>query len=93
MVGQNKNYKNDYSFNCLGITLSFPRPLIHSLHLVQTKEASKLMLSVSEKLSDKGFFRKLNSISSAANAIANDVMYYNFCWADVKKQPLNLNDQ
>ena len=34
----------------------------------------QLMLLVSEKLSDKGFFRRLNSISSAADTIARDVM-------------------
>ena len=44
------------------------------------------MLLMSEKLSDKGFFRRLNSISSAADALANDVMYHNLCWADAKKE-------
>ena len=44
------------------------------------------MLSVSEKSSDKGFSRGFNIISSAAYAIANDVMYHNLCWADAKKK-------
>ena len=40
--------KNDYNFNCHHfLVLS----LIHSLHLIQTKQTDKLMLSVSEKLS------------------------------------------
>ena len=51
------------------------------------------MLSVFEKCSDKGFFRRPNSISSAANAILKGVTYHNSCWADAEKQPLNLNDQ
>ena len=51
------------------------------LHLAQTKEISKLMFSVPEKLSGKGFFRRRNSISSASDAIANDVICHNLCWA------------
>ena len=39
------------------------------------------------KLSDKGFFRRLNT--SPANTTGNDEM----SWANAKKQPLNLNDQ
>lgn len=39
------------------------------------------------KLSDKGFFRRLNT--SPPNTTGNDVM----SWANAKKQPLNLNDQ
>ena len=39
------------------------------------------------KLSDKGFFRRLNT--SPTNTTGNDVM----SWANAKKQPLNLNDQ
>ena len=48
------------------------------LHLAHTKEkeTGKSMLSVSEKFSYKGFFRRLNSISSAAD-IANDIIYHN----------------
>ena len=53
----------------------------------------QLMLLVSEKLSDKGFFRRLNSISSAADAIASDVMYHNLCWADAKKKATPKSEQ
>ena len=63
------------------------------MHVVQTKETGKLMLLVSEKLSDKGFFRRLNSISSAADALANDVMYHNLCWADAKKKATLKSEQ
>ena len=63
------------------------------MHLEQTKETGKLMLSVSKKLSDKGFFRRLNSISSAADAIASDVMYHNLCWADAKKKATPKSEQ
>ena len=37
-----------------------------------------------KKRSDKGFFPRFNIISSVADAIENDIMYYNLCWADVK---------
>ena len=63
------------------------------LHLVQTKETGKLMLSVSEKLSIQGFFRRLNSISSATNVIVNDVMYHNLCWADTKRKETPKSEQ
>ena len=43
------------------------------LHLVQTKETGSLMLTVSEILLDKSFFRRLNNITSASDAVANDV--------------------
>ena len=41
---------------------------------------------MSEKRSDKGFFRSFNIITSAADAFGNDVMYHNLCWADAKKK-------
>ena len=56
------------------------------LHRVQTKTTGNSMLEVSEKLSEKSFFRRLNSISTASDANANDVMYHNICWADAKKK-------
>ena len=52
------------------------------LHQVETKETGKLMLSVSGKLSDKSF----HTISSPEDAIANDVLYHNLCWANAKKK-------
>ena len=56
------------------------------VHSVQAKETGSLMLTVSEKLMDKSFFRRLNNITSASDAVANDVMYHNLCWADAKKK-------
>ena len=41
---------------------------------------------MSKKSSEKGFFPRFIIISSAADAIANDVMYHNLCWADAKKK-------
>ena len=45
------------------------------------------MLSVSQKRSNKGvFFWRFDSISSAADAITNNLMYHNLCWKDAKKK-------
>ena len=41
----------------------------------------KPMLEASKKLEDKGFFRRLNHITSAGDGIVNDVAYHNNCWA------------
>ena len=41
---------------------------------------------MSKKSSEKGFFPRFIIVSSAADAIANDVMYHNLCWADAKKK-------
>ena len=56
------------------------------LHKVETKETGDLMLSVASKLYDKSFFRRLNTISTASDVIANDVLYHNLCWANAKKR-------
>ena len=58
------------------------------LHLVQTKNTGKLMLEVAEKSTDKSFYRRLNTICSASDAIANDVLYHNPCWSGVKQKVL-----
>ena len=57
-----------------------------------TKETGELLLQVSEKLSDKGFFRSLNRISSAADT-ANDVMYHNLYWAETKKRAIPKSER
>ena len=56
------------------------------LHQVETKETGKLMLSISGKLSDKSFDRRLNTMPSPEDAIANDVLYHNLYWANAKKK-------
>ena len=43
------------------------------------------MLSVAQKLSNKGFYRHLNTISAANNVPANDVTYHNSCWVNAKR--------
>ena len=44
------------------------------------------MLSRAQKLSNKGFCRRLNTISAANNAPANDVMYHKTCWVNAKRE-------
>ena len=56
------------------------------LHKVETKENSQKMLQVSQKLPDKGMYRRLNSPVCPGDAIANDLLYHNLCWATVKKK-------
>ena len=46
------------------------------------------MLKASKKLEDKGFFRRLNRITSAGDGIANDVVYHSNCWARVRSKVL-----
>ena len=49
------------------------------LHCIQTLQMGDKMLSVVQKLSNKGFYRRLNVISAANDAPADDVMYRNTC--------------
>ena len=51
------------------------------------------MLKVSEKLPDKSLFRRLNSIASAKDAVVNDVLYHNLCWASIKQKALNKREK
>ena len=44
------------------------------------------MLSRAQKLSNKGFCGRLNTISAANNALANDVMYHKTCWVNAKRE-------
>ena len=44
------------------------------------------MLSVAQKLSNKGFYRRLNVISAVNDAPANDVMYHSTCWVLLKEK-------
>ena len=53
---------------------------------VQFKATERNMLAGAEKLDDKYFFIRLNTISKADDAIANDVIYHNLCWAKAKKK-------
>ena len=51
------------------------------------------MLKVSEKLPDKRLFRRLNSFGFAKDAVANDVLYHNLCWALIKQKALNKREK
>ena len=43
------------------------------------------MLSVAQKLSDKTFFIRLNTITDADDAITSDVLCHKLCWANAKR--------
>ena len=44
------------------------------------------MLEVSQKQPDKGLSWQLNCTVCAGDAIANNVLYHNLCWATVRKK-------
>ena len=52
----------------------------------EREDTGKHMLVVSEKLPDKSFFRRLNSIPKAYDAVANDVIYHDTCWIKAKRE-------
>ena len=64
------------------------------LHQVEFKATGDRMLAVASQLVDKSCFRRINTISIANDAIANDVLYQNLCWAKENKkvQPRTLNE-
>ena len=43
------------------------------------------MLGVAEKLVDKSFFLRLNTIPSVNDAVANEVKYHLKCWSSCKQ--------
>ena len=54
--------------------------------LNRVEAAGDNFLDVSSKLPGKTFFRCLNSISIAEDAVANDGIYHNLCWDKAKKK-------
>ena len=56
------------------------------LHRVEFKTIGQNMLQVSKILTDKSFFRRLNTITSAEHTVANDVLYHNQCWVIAKRK-------
>ena len=44
------------------------------------------MLKVSEKLVDKSFFRRMDSITNAEDAVVNDVVYHDIYWVKAKRE-------
>ena len=47
---------------------------------VAFRETGKTMISVAQKLGDKTFSIRLNTITHADDVIVNDVLYHNLCW-------------
>ena len=64
---------------------------VGKLHRVETKETGNSMLNVAQNLPDKAFFRRLNNICIAEDAIANEVMYHNLCWVRSKNKTTRMN--
>ena len=56
------------------------------LHWVEFKTTGQNMLQVSKMLTDISFFRRLNTITSAEAAVANDVLYHHQSWVIAKKK-------
>ena len=56
------------------------------LHCVQTLQMGDKMLSLAQKLSNNGFYRRFNTISAANDAPGNDVMYHNTCQVNAKRE-------
>ena len=56
------------------------------LHRIEFKTAGQNMLQISKMLTDKSFFRRLENITSAENAVGNDVLYHSQCWVIAKRK-------
>ena len=65
------------------------------LRKVAVKSTGKRMLDVAKCLSNKDFFLRLNTITLAGDAIANDVEYHLKCWVLVQREVQNdiLNEK
>ena len=55
-----------------------------TMHKVSFKATGEKMLEVAEKLTDRSFFLRLNSIPNASDAIANGMQYHLNCWVQYK---------
>ena len=51
------------------------------------------MLVVAHKLLDKGVSNWLNAILKAGDALANNIIYHNLCWANAKKKACPKSEQ
>ena len=56
------------------------------VHQIEFKTTGQNMLQVSKMLTERSFFRRLNNITSAEDAMANDVLYHNQCWVIAKRK-------
>ena len=61
-------------------------PAGRNLTGVEYEKTGVHMLSVSENLPEKSFFRRLNSIPKVDDAVANEVVYHDTCWVKVKRE-------
>lgn len=52
---------------------------------VQFLQTGERFLEVANKLDDKGFYMRLNSITSASDAVANDTIYHLQCWVKAQR--------
>ena len=57
-----------------------------SLTRSELKETVIPMLKESKKLVDKSFFLRMNSITNAEDAVANEVVYHYVCWVKDKRE-------
>ena len=55
-------------------------------HRLETLETGKLMFPVANKISNKDFFFRLNSVLNPEDGVANDARYYLSCWVKAKKE-------
>ena len=59
---------------------------VGKLHKVAYMRTGRTMLEVASKLSDKGFYLRLNTIPNASDAVANDVTYHLKCWVNAQRK-------
>ena len=55
-------------------------------HNVEYMKTGVKMFEVAKELSDQGFYRRLNSIPDATDAVANDVKYHLRCWVNAQRK-------
>ena len=67
------------------VCIFYEIPTEENLTRAEHEDTGKRMLLVSDKLS-KSFFRRLNSIPKAYDAVANDVVYHDICWIKAKRE-------
>ena len=61
-------------------------PTERNLTRAEHEDVGKHILVVSEKLPYKSFYRRLNSIPKADNAVSNNVVYHDRCWIRTKRE-------
>ena len=59
------------------------------LHKVAFTQTGESMLNDAQKMNDPGFLIRLNAVSNAADAVANDVQYHLKCWVNAQRSVAN----